>query len=83
MAGNWNYEGGQQLSGQIHEYGSAQMRSEDYRSKAAACLLAAESLKEPNVRARCLAMAQAWNRLADKAERRSIREVLTRNPEAA
>ena len=83
MTGNRNHKGVQQLSGKIHEYGSAQMRSEDYRSKAAACLLAAESLKEPNVRARWLAMAQAWNRLADEAERMAIRHVLSRNPEAA
>ncbi len=53
------------------------MRSEEYRSKAAACLLAAENFaKLPDVRARWLAMAQAWNRLADEAERRELHHLL-------
>jgi hypothetical protein len=59
------------------------MYSEEYRAKAAACLLAAESLKEPNTRARWLAMAQAWNRLADDAERMQIHDVLRRDRDAA
>jgi hypothetical protein len=57
------------------------MRSEEYRSKAAACLLAAASMKEQTVRARWLAMAQAWNRLADEAERTAIHGALSRKPE--
>ncbi len=59
------------------------MRSEEYRSKAAASLLAAESMKDPSVRARWLAMAQAWNRLADEAERMAIHDAVSRKPEAA
>ena len=54
------------------------MHSEEHRSKAAACLLAAESLKLPDVRARWLAMAQAWNRLADEADRRALHELKAR-----
>ena len=45
------------------------MDSEEYRVKAAACLLAAENTKLPNARERWLAMAQALNRLADEADR--------------
>jgi hypothetical protein len=45
------------------------MDSEEYRVKAAACLLAAESTNLPEARARWLAMAQAWNRLADEVDR--------------
>jgi hypothetical protein len=52
--------------------------SEEYRSKAAACLLAAETTTFPDVRARWLAMAQAWNRLAEEADRREIRDLLGR-----
>lgn len=50
--------------------------SDAYRAKAAACLLAAASLKLPDVRARWLAMAQAWNRLADEADRRALHEAI-------
>ena len=46
------------------------MRVQEYRSKWAACLLAAEHSKLPEVRAQWLAMAQAWLRLADEAEKR-------------
>jgi hypothetical protein len=59
------------------------MYSEEYRAKAAACLLAAEGLKDPNTRTRWLAMAQAWNRLADDAERMQIHDVLRRDRDAA
>jgi hypothetical protein len=59
------------------------MYSEEYRSKAAACLLVAESMKDPNVRTRWLAMAQAWNRLADEAERMAIHDDWRRDGEAA
>jgi hypothetical protein len=56
-------------------------RVEEYRVKAAACLLAAENTKLPEARARWLAMAQAWNRLADEADRMAIRENLSRDRE--
>jgi hypothetical protein len=59
------------------------MHADEYRTKAAACLLVAESLKDQNVRARWLAMAQAWNRLADETERMQIHNVLIRNRDAA
>lgn len=59
------------------------MRSEEYREKAAACLLAAESFKAPDVRARWLAMAQAWNRLAEEAERMAVHDSLARQHKAA
>ena len=54
------------------------MASDEYRVKAAACVLAAESFKAPEVRARWLAMAQAWNRLADEAEHNAIYSDLSR-----
>lgn len=59
------------------------MRSEEYRDKAAAGLLAAETLKGPDVRARWLAMAQAWNRLAEEAERMAVQDSLARQHKAA
>ena len=59
------------------------MHADEYRAKAAACLLGAESLKDPNTRARWLAMAQAWNRLADETERMQIHDVLSRDRDAA
>jgi hypothetical protein len=52
------------------------MSSEEYRSKAAACLSVAESFKMPEARTRWLAMAQAWNWLADEADRMAIQEKL-------
>jgi hypothetical protein len=48
------------------------MYADAYRSKAAECLLIAETLSFPDGRTRWLAMAQAWNRLADDAERMAI-----------
>jgi hypothetical protein len=56
------------------------MRSKEYREKAAACLLAAKNVASPDARNRMLAMAQAWNRLADEAERMAIHERLGRSP---
>jgi hypothetical protein len=50
--------------------------SDAYRAKAAACLLAAKRLELPDVRARWLAMAEAWNRLADETDRRALYEAL-------
>ncbi len=57
------------------EWAGTPMSAEEYRSKAAACLLAAESLEGSDVRARWLAMAQAWNRLADEAERKQLTDL--------
>jgi hypothetical protein len=54
------------------------MHSEEYRSRAAACLLAAENVKPPDARARWLAMAHAWIRLAEDADRRELHDVLSR-----
>jgi hypothetical protein len=59
------------------------MLSDEYRAKAAACLLAAKSLTDPNIRTRWLTMAQAWNRLADEAERMRLHDVLSRDRDAA
>lgn len=59
------------------------MPSEEYRSKAAACLLVAESFKMPQARTRWLAMAQAWNWLADEADRMAIHENLSRERQAS
>jgi hypothetical protein len=59
------------------------MSSEEYRSKAAACLLVAESFKMPEARTRWLAMAQAWNWLADEAERIATHKNLSREREAS
>jgi hypothetical protein len=52
------------------EWGGA-MRAQEYRSKSAACFLAAEHSKLPDVRNRWLAMAQAWLKLADEVEKRT------------
>jgi hypothetical protein len=46
------------------------MRVQEYRSKCAACLLAAEHSRLPEVRVQWLAMAQAWLKLADDVEKR-------------
>jgi hypothetical protein len=48
------------------------MRSQEYRSKGAACLLAAENSKWSSDRAGWLSMAQAWFRLADDVDRRTL-----------
>jgi hypothetical protein len=50
------------------------MHSQEYRSKGAACLLAAEHAKSPDGRARWLAMAQAWFKLAESADLMDIAE---------
>lgn len=52
------------------------MHSAEYRSNAAACLLAAENAKVPDAKARWLAMAQAWSRLAEDADRHETHNVL-------
>jgi hypothetical protein len=39
------------------------MDPEEYRAKAAACLLVAKRVKDPNIRTRWVAMARAWNQL--------------------
>jgi len=54
------------------------MHSEEYRTKAAACLLAAETTKQADAKARWLAMAHAWNRLADEADRWETHDLLSR-----
>jgi hypothetical protein len=59
------------------------MDPDEYRAKAATCLSVAESLKEPNIHTRWLAMARAWNRLANEAERIAIHAVLSREQDAA
>jgi hypothetical protein len=45
--------------------------SQEYRSKGAACVLAAENSKSSQERARWLSMAQAWFKLAHDADRRA------------
>jgi hypothetical protein len=50
------------------------MRTQEYRSKGAACLLAAEHAKSSEGRARWLAMAQAWFKLAESADLMDIAE---------
>jgi hypothetical protein len=57
------------------------MDSEGYRVKAAACLLAAQNTNQLEARAQWLAMAQAWNRLADEAQRWAIH--VSHNPDMA
>ena len=57
-----------------------EMDPEGYRVKAAACLLAAEGTNQPDTRTRWLAMAQAWNRLADEADRMGTLNRLRRQP---
>jgi hypothetical protein len=54
------------------------MLSDEYRSKAAACLLTAETTRLADARARWPAMAQAWNRLAEEADRRELHDLLAR-----
>jgi hypothetical protein len=51
------------------------MSVQEYRSKSAACFLAAEHSKLPDVRARWLALAQAWLKLADEVEKRRRSEL--------
>ena len=51
------------------------MRAQEYREKAADCLLAAKGVTSSDARNRMFAMAQAWNRLADEAERMAIQSV--------
>ena len=51
------------------------MRVQEYRSKSAACFLAAAHSKLPDVRNRWLAMAQAWLKLADQVEKRRYSEL--------
>ena len=41
----------------------------DYQRHAAECLLLAEEVHDPAARGRLLAMAQAWSRLAEQAEK--------------
>jgi hypothetical protein len=57
------------------------MRSQEYRYKAAACLLAAENSKSIEMRAEWLSMAGIWFRLADEADRNAptILEDVTNN----
>jgi hypothetical protein len=50
------------------------MRTQEYRSKAAACLLAAENAKSSEGRMRWLAMAQAWFKLAESADLMDLAE---------
>jgi hypothetical protein len=50
------------------------MRTQEYRSKAAACLLAAEDAKSSEGRMRWLAMAQAWFKLAESADLMDLAE---------
>lgn len=45
-------------------------RSEEYRSKAAQCLKAAEHINDVVAKVALLDMAQAWRDLADKAHRK-------------
>jgi hypothetical protein len=71
------------LSWKIHKKRFVKMDPDEYRAKAAACRLVAESSKDPNIRTRWLAMAQAWNRVADEAERIAIHAVLSRDRHAA
>ncbi len=52
------------------------MSSGEYLSNAAACLLAAKTSNAPSERVRWLAMAQAWKRLAEEAERSAQRDAL-------
>jgi hypothetical protein len=52
------------------------MGVQEYRSKSATCFLTALHFKLPDVRARWLAMAQAWNRLADEADREQLTDLL-------
>jgi hypothetical protein len=44
------------------------MKFEDYRLRAAECLLLAKTAKDEINRAALLEMAQAWNELAEKEE---------------
>jgi hypothetical protein len=50
------------------------MRTQEYRSKAAACVLAAERAKSSRRRVRWLAMAQAWFLLAESADLMDLAE---------
>ena len=50
------------------------MRTPEYRSKAAACVLAAERAKSSRRRVRWLAMAQAWFLLAESADLMDLAE---------
>jgi hypothetical protein len=58
------------------------MGFQEYRSKGAACVLAAESSQLPEVRAQWLAMAQTWFRLADLAEKSSSAKADDHNAKA-
>jgi hypothetical protein len=51
---------------------STVMRSQEYRSKGAACLLAAENSKLSADRAGWLSMAQAWFKLAKDVDRKEL-----------
>ena len=50
------------------------MGTQEYRFKGAACLLAAEHAKSSEGRARWLAMAQAWFKLAESADLMDLAE---------
>jgi hypothetical protein len=48
---------------------AAMERVRDYHRHAAECVLLAEQVRDLETKAKLLAMAQAWSRLADLAER--------------
>ena len=59
------------------------MHADEYRAKAAACLLGAESLKDPNTRAGGWQWLRPGIGLADETERMQIHDVLSRDRDAA
>jgi hypothetical protein len=52
----------------------------DYQRYAAECLLLAEQTHDPATKSKLLAMAQAWTRLADLAEKNSHTDLVYETP---
>ena len=58
-------------------------RTRDYQRYAAQCLLLSEQVSDPASRAKLLAMASGWARLAELAEKNARNELIRHPPQRA
>jgi hypothetical protein len=56
-------------------------RVRDYQRYAAECILLSEEVRDPDTRAKLIAMAQQWARLAQLAEKNARNDVVYETPE--
>jgi len=57
------------------------MKADDYRRHAASCILMAEETTDFGHRAQLMAMAAAWARLAEQAERNARADLVYETPD--